>query len=86
MAKHAKSQPKDTALFKATVGGLGQTGIIAAAKLQMLACKGDVIMVTERRAEGWDEFIALLDASEASYSVGWIDATARGNDLGRRDS
>ena len=81
--KTRKVTPKDTALFKATVGGLGQTGIIAAAKLQMLACKGDVIMVTERRAEGWDEFIALLDASEASYSVGWIDATARSNDLGR---
>jgi decaprenylphospho-beta-D-ribofuranose 2-oxidase len=70
-------------LFRATAGGLGQTGIIAAARIKMMACKGDVMMVTERRVEAWDEFLALLDASQATYSVGWIDATARGAALGR---
>jgi decaprenylphospho-beta-D-ribofuranose 2-oxidase len=72
-----------TPLFRATVGGLGQTGIITRATLQLIACKGDVMMVTERRADNWDEHIALLDASEASYTVGWIDATATGRHLGR---
>lgn len=75
--------PKTGALFKATVGGLGQTGVIAAATLQLTRTQGDLMMVTERRAEDWDEFIALLDASATTYSVGWIDATARGADLGR---
>lgn len=70
-------------LFKATVGGLGQTGVILSAKLQMLACKGDVMMVTERRMDGWDEFLAALDGSQATYTVGWIDATAKGDALGR---
>jgi decaprenylphospho-beta-D-ribofuranose 2-oxidase len=70
-------------LFRATVGGLGQTGVIASAELQMLKCKGDVIVVTERRIAGWDEFLGHLDASDASYTVGWIDATATGVDLGR---
>ncbi len=70
-------------LFRATVGGLGQTGVIASAKIQMLAAKGDVMMVTERRIPGWDAFLSQLDASEATYSVGWIDATARGDNLGR---
>ncbi|MCF6445010.1 FAD-binding oxidoreductase [Nereida sp. MMG025] len=73
----------NSALFKATVGGLGQTGVILSAKLQMLACKGDVMMVTERRMDGWDEFLAALDASTATYTVGWIDATAKGDNLGR---
>lgn len=72
-----------TALFKATVGGLGQTGVIVRATMQLIACKGDVMMVTERRAENWEEHVALLDASDASYSVGWIDATATGQSLGR---
>jgi len=74
---------KNVGLFKATIGGLGQTGPIVSAKVQMLKAKGDVMVVTERRVEGWDEFLTLLDASDATYSVGWIDATARGLGLGR---
>ncbi|MBT8459818.1 MAG: FAD-binding oxidoreductase, partial [Boseongicola sp.] len=74
---------KNAGLFKATVGGLGQTGPILSARLQLLRAKGDVMIVTERRVEAWDEFLALLDASDATYTVGWIDATARGDQLGR---
>lgn len=74
---------KENALFKATVGGLGQTGPILSAKFKMLKAKGDVMVVTERRVANWEEFLPLLDASDATYSVGWIDATARGDDLGR---
>lgn len=74
---------KNKALFKATIGGLGQTGPILSAKFKMLRAKGDVMVVTERRVQDWDEFIDLLDSSDATYSVGWIDATATGDDLGR---
>lgn len=72
-----------TALFRATVGGLGQTGVILSAELQLMRGKGDVVMVTEQRAPNFDTFIAMLNASETTYSVGWIDATARGDALGR---
>ncbi len=74
---------RDDPLFRVTVGGLGQTGVIASAELQLLKCKGDVIVVTERRIDGWDDFLTYLDASDATYSVGWIDATATGENLGR---
>ncbi len=74
---------KKAGLFKATAGGLGQTGVIVQAKLRLMPCKSDVIMVTERRVEDWDEHIAALDASGATYTVGWIDATATGAKLGR---
>lgn len=70
-------------LFEATVGGLGQTGIVASADIRLLRAKGSVMMVTERRVHDWDEHIALLDASDATYTVGWIDATATGTALGR---
>ncbi|NKB27083.1 MAG: FAD-binding protein [Rhodobacteraceae bacterium] len=74
---------KDKTLWRATIGGLGQTGVIASAKINMLRAKGDVMIVTERRISDWDEHIALLDASEATYTVGWVDATAKGAALGR---
>lgn len=77
------SASNDEHLFKATIGGLGQTGPILSAKFPMLKAKGDVMVVTERRIDDWDEHIALLDASDATYSVGWIDVTARGTSLGR---
>lgn len=75
--------PKNKRLWAATCGGLGQTGVIENATIRLMRTKGDVMMVTERRAEDWDEHIALLDASEATYCVGWIDATAKGTRLGR---
>ncbi|MCP3972132.1 MAG: FAD-binding oxidoreductase [Rhodobacteraceae bacterium] len=74
---------QDSELFRATMGGLGQTGVITSAELKLARCKGDIVTVTERRAEGLDEHLALLDGSEATYSVGWIDATAKGTAMGR---
>ena len=70
-------------LFPVTVAGLGQTGAIRSARLKMKRAKGDVMVVTERRIADWDEHLALLDGSTADYTVGWIDATARGASLGR---
>ncbi len=82
--KSRKVTPDKTPdLFRATLGGLGQTGTIVSARLKLLQCKGDLMTVTERRAENLDEFLALFDSSQATYSVGWIDATASGNALGR---
>lgn len=70
-------------LFRATMGGLGQTGVIATAQLRLMPAKGDVMMVTERRVQDWDEFLGLFETSQATYVVGWIDATATGASLGR---
>lgn len=70
-------------LFRATAGGLGQTGVIVSARLRLASCPGDVMIVTERRIADWDEFLARLDESRATYTVGWIDATATGASLGR---
>lgn len=74
---------RDKRLWAATCGGLGQTGVITQVTLQLKPCPGEVMVVTERRVEGWAEHIAHLDASDATYCVGWIDATATGDRLGR---
>lgn len=73
----------DAALFRATMGGLGQTGIVAAATLRLKPAASDVIMVTERRVEDYDDHLARLESAQATYVVGWIDATATGSAMGR---
>ena len=70
-------------LFALTAGGLGQTGPILTASIRLKPVRGDVMMVTERRMPGLEAFCDALDASEAPYTVGWIDATATGGALGR---
>jgi len=74
---------KNAAMFQATVAGLGQTGIITSAKLKLMAAKGDLMMVTERRVNNWDEQLDALTTAKSPYTVGWIDATASGADFGR---
>lgn len=82
--KRRKITPdRDKRLWAATCGGLGQTGIITQVTIQLKRCPGEVMVVTERRVEDWAEHIAHLDASGATYCVGWIDATATGPKLGR---
>jgi len=70
-------------LFRATIGGLGQTGVILSAKLQMIRGASGVMDVRENRADSLDEFLAMLEQSTATYSVGWIDAAAKGAGMGR---
>jgi len=70
-------------LFRATIGGLGQTGIILAAELRLIKGGAPMLNVRESRADNLDEFMSMLETSGATYSVGWIDAAARGAALGR---
>lgn len=77
------SPARHKALFRATLGGIGQTGVILSAKLQMKPCPGTAMRVTERRLDDWDDQIDALEASTAPYAVSWIDAQARGRRMGR---
>lgn len=72
-------------LFAATVGGIGLTGIITRACLRMSRIPGNMVRLRERRVRNLGEFLdALSEARTRSrYSVGWIDAVARGRHLGR---
>lgn len=70
-------------LFRATVGGIGQTGVIVSAKFQMKRSPGTTMRVKETRLADWDEQIEALTSSTATYAVSWIDAQARGTRLGR---
>ncbi len=75
-----KSKPK---LFRATIGGLGQTGIIVSARLHLAKCPAGSMVVQERRMEDLDAFLEAFNASHADFQVGWLDMTAKGIHLGR---
>jgi L-gulonolactone oxidase len=78
--------PEDgSSLFAATIGGLGLTGVIAWAELQLSPVAGAWLDNEDIAFHGLDDFFALAAASEAShaYTVAWVDCLAGGRALGR---
>jgi FAD/FMN-containing dehydrogenase len=71
--------------FAATVGGLGLTGIVTWAELQLRRIPGPRLDVETIRFTNLDEFFKLSEESErtAEYTVSWIDCLGRGKHLGR---
>jgi FAD/FMN-containing dehydrogenase len=79
------SQTENPAWFAATVGGLGLTGVITWAELQLRRIPGPWLDVESIRFANVAEFFALSAESEQSceYTVAWIDCLSRGKRLGR---
>jgi FAD/FMN-containing dehydrogenase len=71
--------------FSATVGGLGLTGVITWAELQLRRIPGPQMSVETIRFANVDEFFALAAEAESrsEYTVAWIDCLGRGKHLGR---
>ncbi|MDP1836960.1 MAG: FAD-binding oxidoreductase [Reyranella sp.] len=66
--------------FAATVGGVGLTGVIAQAELQLRRVSGPWLEAETIAFEGLDEFFALSDGSERDWehAVSWIDCRSAG--------
>lgn len=78
--------PQENAdLFGATIGGLGLTGVITWAELQLRPVPGAWFDTETCRFDHLDDFFELSAQSEHDfeYTVAWVDCTARGNALGR---
>jgi decaprenylphospho-beta-D-ribofuranose 2-oxidase len=71
--------------FWATTGGMGLTGIVHRATLQLLRVETSAIRVDAWRTADLDETMALMVEHDQRYrySVAWIDCLARGGSLGR---
>ena len=71
--------------FWATVGGAGLTGIILAASLRLLKIPSNAVSLREERMPDLAAFLNGLRAARTSarFSVGWIDALATGDRIGR---
>ena len=66
-------------LFAATIGGLGLTGMIARAELQLAPIANAFMVTQDRRFRSLDEFWALNARAEAEwpYAVSWIDCASK---------
>ena len=78
------SPNQDTALFDATIGGIGLTGIVTALCIRLIRVPSPALLVRRRRVGGLDAFLEGFEQADAMpFSVGWIDVLARGAALGR---
>lgn len=74
----------NTDLFLASCGGMGLTGVIVEATLQLKRIQSSQIRETTHKAENLDEVFGFFEEyREASYSVAWIDCLSTGAALGR---
>jgi decaprenylphospho-beta-D-ribofuranose 2-oxidase len=75
-----------SALFWATVGGMGLTGVVVRATLSCIRTETAYAVVETERCLDLDHLLERLsegDAPSLPYSVAWFDAMARGARLGR---
>jgi decaprenylphospho-beta-D-ribofuranose 2-oxidase len=72
-------------VFGATVGGMGLTGIVLSARLQLRRVESAHVWVDYQKARNLKEALTTMDESDEryQYSVAWIDGLARGEALGR---
>jgi decaprenylphospho-beta-D-ribofuranose 2-oxidase len=71
-------------LFHATCGGMGLTGVIISATIQLLPIKSSLISQKTIKADCIEEACEAFERnSDATYSVAWIDCLSKGKSLGR---
>lgn len=76
-------RPSDPA-FRATVGGLGLTGIITEVEMALAPIRSAFLDVERLPLENVSDFFAISEASgDWEHTVAWIDCTARGTARGR---
>ncbi len=73
----------DGPAFRATVGGMGLTGVILTVTLRLLRIRSSLLRVGSYRAADLDALMAALETATSRYAVAWIDTTATGRALGR---
>lgn len=78
------SPETDAELFRATIGGLGLTGIMLWVEIALIPIAASTMTVENDRFEGLDDFFRLSEESaDWPYTVAWVDTLATGDRLGR---
>lgn len=79
------SPQQNADLFRATIGGLGLTGVILWAEIQLKSVQGPYIASERIRYTSLAEFLQIDADSEPDYeyACAWVDCFASGRQLGR---
>src|SRR5271165_2379129 len=79
------TEQSDPGLFWATAGGMGLTGLILRAAVQLTKVQTSQVRVDTVRTADIDETMAVLAEHDrtSGYTVAWSDSLARGARLGR---
>ena len=79
------SRAENPDLFRASIGGLGLTGLILWVEFRLQRIPTPFIMVENIKYRGLADFFTLAQESEAAYehTVAWVDCLASGTRLGR---
>lgn len=83
--RYVCSKTENAELFKATIGGMGLTGFITWAEIQLKPVHSPMISWENIKFGNIDEFFTLSKESDAAfdYTVAWIDCLATGKGFGR---
>ncbi|CAL9434884.1 Decaprenylphosphoryl-beta-D-ribose oxidase [Nocardiopsis dassonvillei] len=75
----------DAELFRATLGGMGLTGVITEATLAVLPVETSYMRVDTDRTDSLDATLDLMARTDAAYryTVCWVDLLAKGGAMGR---
>jgi decaprenylphospho-beta-D-ribofuranose 2-oxidase len=79
------SPTEESELFRATVGGMGLTGLIAEVTFRLRPAESSWVVEETEPMPSLGEMLSGLRAAAPAwpYTVGWIDALALGRELGR---
>ena len=78
------SRSENADLFRATLGGMGLTGVILSASFRLRRIESAYVLAETVPTRDLDDTMALFEASgDRPFSVAWIDCLARGGGLGR---
>lgn len=82
---HHCSRSANAALFAATIGGMGLTGLILTAQIRLMKVASPDIDERTTPFRNLGEFFDIAEAADADneYAVAWIDQLARGKATGR---
>lgn len=83
---HKECSPKKNAeLFKATIGGLGLTGLITWAEIQLTRIESPYLDTKTVKFKNIDDFVRVSAELDPiyDYNVSWVDCTTEGAQLGR---
>ncbi|MFA7282773.1 MAG: FAD-binding oxidoreductase [Sterolibacterium sp.] len=70
--------------FRATIGGMGLTGVIVQAEIQLRRVLGPWLTTETIAYSDLDDFFCLADESETEWehTVSWVDCTSKGGNRG----